>query len=320
MRAAAKTLFVIALLAPARALASPADADHAAALESFRRGTQLVEAGKLQDAVDAFRDALEREPASVGARLDLADCYEKIGAPASAWREYVIAEAYARRAADARQAMARSSAAGLEARLLVVKLVGPAPAAMEVRVDGDLLAEEIGHQGSFALSPGRHRVELTLRGKRPISAEVAGAASETRAIAIAFEDQPRASPVPPEPAPSAPPPRASAQKTWGFVLGAVGVAGVGVGAAFGGIALGKRSLLEAESRDPSVGSARFYSDRLNADTLAAVSTAGFIAGGVALAAGVTLLVTAPANGRGAWLRVGPSVGDGGAGVLAVGGF
>ncbi len=311
-------LLLLFLLAPTPALAAPPDADHAAAVESFRRGTQLVEAGKLQEAVDAFRDALQREPASVGARLDLADCYEKIGAPASAWREYVITGAYARKAGDAREAMARSSAAALEARLLVVKLVGPASSATQIHIDGDPVAEEIVARGSFAVSPGRHRVEITEPGKRPISVDLGGAAGETRALAIAFESEPP--PARAHAEPRVPAARGSAQTTWGLLLGGVGLAGVGVGAAFGGLALSKRSTLESESHDPSVGSTRFYGDRSNADTLAAVSTAGFIVGGVALAGGIALLATAPSASPVGTIRLAPGVGRDGAGVIAVGEF
>jgi hypothetical protein len=317
MRATGVSLCV--LLATAPAVAAPADADHAAAVESFRRGTQLVEAGRLQDAVDAFRDALQREPASVGARLDLADCYEKIGAPASAWREYVITSAYARKAGDAREGMARSSAAALEARLLVVKLVGPTSGALQIHVDGDPVAEEIVTRGSFAVSPGRHHVEITEPGKRPISVDLAGAGGETRALSIAFEPEPP-SPVRAHIEPRLPAPSSSTQPTWGFLVGGVGIAAVGVGAAFGGLALSKRSTLETESHDPSVGSTRFYSDRSNADTLAAVSTAGFIVGGVALAGGIALVATAPSASRVGSIRLAPSVGRDGVGVLAVGAF
>jgi hypothetical protein len=316
MRGPAKlVLFAFAafatLLAARPAVAAPSsDSDHAAAVESFRRGTQLVEAGKLQEAIDAFRNALLREPASVGARLDLADCYEKIGAPASAWREYVVAESYARRAGDARQAVARSSAAGLEAKLFVVTLAGEAPAAMEVHVDGDSIPPPIVARGSVALAPGRHRFELTAPKKRPVSAELVGSGGETRALAILFENErspmPLAAEETPEPARAA----ASPQRTWGFVLGGVGVAGVGAGAVFGALALGKRSSLQAESHDSSIGSARFYADRSNADTLATVSTVAFIAGGLALAGGIALVALAPTRRAGAtqlargWIRVG----------------
>jgi hypothetical protein len=316
MRGASVLLFVLLVTAPA--VAAPPDASHAAAIESFRRGTQLVEAGKLQDAVDAFRDALQHEPASVGARLNLADCYEKIGAPAPAWREYVVAAAYARKAGDAREALARSSAAALEARLVVVKLVGPTSSAMEVHVDGDPVGEDIVARASFAVSPGRHRIEIIEPGKRPISVDLAGAAGEIHALTIAFEPEP---PPAPAGAPAEPSPHAgSAQRTWGFVLGGLGIAGAGVGTAFGGLALSRKSTLETESHDPSVGATRFYDDRTNASTLATVSTAGFIVGAIALGTGIALVATAPSTGPVGSLRVAPSVGGGSAGVVAGGEF
>jgi hypothetical protein len=316
----ARSVFAVALLVSAPSFAATTDANHSAAVESFRRGTQLVEAGKLQEAVDAFRDALQREPASVGARLDLADCYEKIGTPASAWREYVIAEAYARKAGDARQSMARTSAAGLESRLLLVRLLGPnASAPVELRVDGDLVAEEIVRRGSIAVAPGQHRVALAAPGKKPLSEEITGAAGETRALAVVLEDEVSLPPpVRDEPAPASP--AASSQKTWGLVLGGAGLAALGAGAVFGGVAVGKKSSLEAESNDPSVGAARFYGDRSNADNLATVSTVSLITGGVALAAGVVLVATAPRSRQSGWLRFAPSVGRGAVGAMATGEF
>ena len=214
--------------------------------------------------------------------------------------------------------MARSSAAGLEARLFVVRLEGKGPPGMALQLDGDPVAEEIVARGSFALAPGRHHLEMTAPGKRPTSVELTGAAGETRALTVALEDAPPPSSARIEESSGAAPPRLSAQKTWGFVLGAVGIAGLGVGGVFGGLALAKRLTLESESLDPSVGSARFYSDCSNADMLAAVLTAGFIAGGVALAAGATLLATAPTGKRSGWIRVGPYVGGGGTGLVAGG--
>ena len=320
MPSPARSVFAVALFLSAPTFAAT-DADHAAAVESFRRGTQLVEAGKLQDAVDAFREALQREPASVGARLDLADCYEKMGAPASAWREYAIAEAYARKAGDTRQSMARSSASALEGRLLLVRLLGGnASVAVELRVDGDLVAEEIVRRGSLAVAPGRHHVAITAPGKKPLSEEISGNAGETRAMAMVLESEsPQPPPARDEP-PPAPPQAPSSQKTWGLVVGGAGLAAIGAGTVFGAVAVAKKSSLESESHDPSVGSARFYSDRSNADALATVSTVSLIAGGASLVAGIVLVTTAPASRRAGWVRVAPSVALGGAGAVAVGEF
>src|SRR5271170_6431312 len=151
----------LSLAVSAPALAVPPEAEHEAAVESFRRGTQLGEAGPRESAIDAFREALRHEPASVGARLDLADCYEKIGSPASAWTQYAIADAYARKENDPRQAMARTSGAHLEAKLFLLTLSGPRPEGMELRADGDSIGPEIVARGELALAPGRHRIDLT---------------------------------------------------------------------------------------------------------------------------------------------------------------
>jgi hypothetical protein len=137
--------------------------------------------------------------------------------------------------------------------------------------------------------------------------EIAGGAGEARTVAIAFQDE--------SPLPSGPPAPAevqsSSQRTWALVLGGVGVAGVAAGAVFGLVASAKKTTLEQESTNPSIGAARFGSDLADAKAFATVSTVAFAAGGVAVAAGVTLWVTgvtAPsprASVSGLRLRIGP---------------
>jgi hypothetical protein len=305
----------LSLAVSAPALAVPPEPEHEAAVESFRRGTQLVEAGHLESAIDAFREALRHEPASVGARLDLADCYEKIGSPTSAWREYTIAEAHARKANDPRREMARSSRAHLEASLLLVTFTGKQSPGTELRVDGDPVGEEILERGSLAMAPGRHRLVLTAPEKKPLAIDVAGAAGETRLVAIAF-DIDRQPPAAEEPRRISPTPR----KTWAIALGAIGIGGIALGAVAGVVALADKSNLEGESHDPSVGSTRFYSDRSTAGTFANVSTAAFIGGGLVLGAGVGLYFLSPSpQPRAIRAAVGP-IGAGTSGITVAGSF
>ena len=306
---------VLSLVVSGPALAAQPEGEHERAIESFRRGTQLVEAGQLQSAIDAFREALRHEPTSVGARLDLADCYEKIGSPASAWREYAIAEAHARRANDARREMARSSGAHLQASLLLVTLTGPRAKGLELRVDGDPIAEEIVGRGSLAVAPGRHRVVLSAPEKRPLALDVSGAAGETRVVAIAFADEP-----PPSPREEPHGTGSSERRTWGIALSAVGLGGIALASVAGAIALADKSSLEREAHDASVDSTRFYADRATADTFANVSTGAFVVSGVALAAGVSLYLLAPSS-RPTAVRaaIGPIAG-GSTGVLVAGTF
>jgi tetratricopeptide (TPR) repeat protein len=294
------------------ARASPPVAEHAAAVESFQRGTTLVEAGKMQEAIEAFRDALQHEPASVGARLNLADCYEKIGSPASAWREYTLAESYAQRANDPRRALARSSAALLEPRLLVVALDGRGAPGASIRIDGEPVAPEILMAGTIAVAPGTHRLDAVASGKKRIARDVSGAAGEKRSFAL--EDEPR------EPSADAGPGAWSKQRTWGLVVGGVGLAGLALGAVAGGVAMAKKSTLEDEQHDPTVGAQRFNAQRATAGTLATTSTVGFIAGGMGLAVGATLYLTAPTS-SGPAVRVGILRGDASSTlVLVVGSF
>jgi hypothetical protein len=300
---------VIATSRPANA-ATP-EAEHAAAIESFRRGTLLVERGNLQDAIEAFREALQHEPSSVGARLDLADCYEKVGAPAPAWREYTLAEGYAQRANDARRTLARSSAAHLEPRVLLVTLSGQATTTMRVRADGEAVADEIVARRTFALAPGSHRVEITAPGKRDLALDVTGRAGETRAIEVALVDDAPASRAPPSASGDASTIASadSSQKTWGLVLGGLGLAGIAAGSVTGLMAASKKTALESEATDPAIGPSRFYADRTTAKTFALVSTASFIAGGVGLAAGSILFLTAPSSrDRSARVLVRPTLG------------
>jgi hypothetical protein len=294
----------VALALAAPASAASRDEEHAAAVESFQRGTQLVESGKLQEAIEAFRAALVHEPGSVGARLNLADCYEKVGAPAQAWRQYALAAIHAAEASDSRVAVARASAAHLESQLVKLSLSLPPARSVELRLDGEPVEPELVRTGGLAIASGRHRLEATAPGKSPVIQEIAAGVGEARTVAIVFQDE---SPLPSRPSAPVEAP-SSGQRTWALVLGGVGVAGVAAGAVFGLVASSKKTTLQQESTNPSIGAARFGSDLAKAKTFATASTVAFAAGGVAVAAGVTLWVTAPsprASVSGLRLRIGP---------------
>jgi hypothetical protein len=87
----------------------------------------------------------------------------------------------------------------------------------------------------------------------------------------------------------------SGQRTIGWVVGGVGVAGVAAGAVFGLLAMSKWSASKNDCSTatscPNVESARSEHD--DASTFGNVSTATFAVGGVGLAVGAVLLLTAP---------------------------
>jgi hypothetical protein len=102
--------------------------------------------------------------------------------------------------------------------------------------------------------------------------------------------------LPPPPPPEAPDTgRGKAQRIAGIVVGSAGIAGIGAGAAFGGIAMSKQ---KASNADGHCDASNFCDNtglslRREAITFAIISTVGLIAGGALVAGGVIILLTAP---------------------------
>ncbi len=105
---------------------------------------------------------------------------------------------------------------------------------------------------------------------------------------------------PPKPKPEEPAASSrSSRKTLAYAVGGVGVVGLGVGTVFGLMASSKKS----ESNDMGHCDANSVCDPIGktarnaALTDASVSTVAFIVGGLAVAAGVVLYVTAPTDAK-----------------------
>jgi hypothetical protein len=123
--------------------------------------------------------------------------------------------------------------------------------------------------------------------------------------------------VPPQTEPT----RSSPLKTAGLVVGAVGVAGLGVGAVFGILAISKNSSANNDHCGAAFGGTNHcdptgISLRSDAVNFGNVSTISFIAGGVLAAGGASLWLFAPSTS----VQAGPTVGDGGAGLTVRGTF
>ena len=135
------------------------------------------------------------------------------------------------------------------------------------------------------------------------------------------------SPAQPPPAPTpattagAPSGGSRPWKTVGWILGGVGVVGLGVGAAFGLMAMSDRNNANCGTGDNATWGSN-YCDAgpiSSAKSAAGVANIGFIGGGVLIAGGLVLVLTAPGSHEGAaTLKLAPMVGTGHGG-LAVGG-
>ena len=83
MRAA----LVLAVLAVLAVATSPARADKTEATKLFEQGRALLVAGKVEQACPLFEKSFALERA-VGTELNLADCDERLGHLADAWRMF----------------------------------------------------------------------------------------------------------------------------------------------------------------------------------------------------------------------------------------
>jgi hypothetical protein len=286
MRSAATTLLAVALcLSVARSSA----AGSPEMLRAFEEGRALVRQGDYELAAKKFLESIAHEP-SVGAFLNLGDCYERLGRPAAARRRFLEAAALAEGNDAARATEARGRAAKLEAavgRITWRRQPGSPP---EVTVDG----EAVSVQADAVVDPGVHAVAIRWSSGEARRTGVSVTAGASVAVDL---DEPRKDVVLP-PAPAQGVDSGPSTLQWvGIVTAVVGVAAMSAGVVFGIVAAGKRSDLSDRCPDyprcPSGERPFVESDFDDARTSADLSTGLLAAGAVLTAAGVVLWITAP---------------------------
>jgi len=309
--------FAIAIAAQAPP-ASAQTADAAAALTLFEEGRQLAARGSYREACPKLLASYAMVQ-KLGTLLNLADCYERSGKTASAWVRFTEATTIAERAGQQERAeFARTHADALGPRLsrLIITVVAPPPEGLEVKRDGTTIDPAV-FGTAVPVDPGTHVLEARAPHKRTwtTSIELEPNAVTARAITITIPSLELDSAPPDAPAvaavaagPPSAPARSSGvssladsrpdgtQRTWAFVLGGVGAAGLVASVVGGLVARGEY----ATSNDAGgcVGNActqRGLDDRSSASTTAAASTGFFIGGALLLATGVVLYLTAPSS-------------------------
>lgn len=331
------TLVTASIVAARRAhAADPAEAATAQVL--FDEAKKLAAAGQYAVACPKFVESQRLDP-SGGTILHLAICHSSEGKTATAWTEFNEAVSIARRDGRAdREQAAKGYLATLTPKLstLTIALSPEAKAqAATVQRSGTKLSDaQLGI--AIPLDPGEHEVTASAPGKRPWSAKIklepAGGTQVLTIPGLAPGDDPPASAVitpavgTPAPhaddlRPAAPPvdggsaDRRAPQRTVGWVVGGVGIVGLGVGGVFLLSAVSsadKRN--EAAAAGDAEGSRSHHEDAKSAQKL------GLVVGGVglvALGAGVVLVLTAPSKTTTA-VRVGarPVAGGGAAWLTA----
>jgi hypothetical protein len=285
-------LIVVTLGVPVAAHAQQAAAD--ALFDSARAS---MTKGDFANACEQFRASDKLDPA-VGTELNLADCEEKRGHVASAWELYrTVSDKLSE--SDERLAFARSRAQTLQARVprLTLSLAADAPKDSTVR-DGNVDLGSAAFGVALPLEPGAHELVVSAPGFEARTFQLQLAEGEARALSVAPGNRAAAAPA------SAPPSLAkepvkreesadsgSSRRTLGFVLGGVGVAGLGAGAVAGLLSIGKQHTVSAECQPDKSCTSAGVSAAHSGRTLELVSNIGWVVGAGALGVGAYLLLT-----------------------------
>ncbi len=318
----------------------------------FREGQKLLEERRYGEACPKFEAAYKKDQ-QLGTLLNLAYCHKEQGATWVAWVEFKEAEGKATELKrNDRRDFARQRMAELEKSLARV-IVEPQQKVelTEVLVE-DRRVPEAERGVVFAAEPGERKLTFRARGKkqvvklvtitksdRPQRIAVPPMVEDREADVVVQETSPTPESKPePRPAPS-PPPRGeetesggSGQKTVAFILGGVGLVGIGVGTATGLMTLSNACTRNAKDENPN-GCPNNQEGRdktRQGETTGMISNVSFGVGGAALVAGLVLYLTAPSAKASAAMSVGgaaksaqtrvrvtPEIGSGWAGLRGV---
>jgi len=311
---------VLVALASGQAHADRAD-------QLFKKGKRLLAEKRYAEACSAFEDSDRLDP-GIGAKLNVARCYQEWGKLATAWRWFSDAETMAKEAKDDRAVKIHGLIEELDPSVPRLTIKAPRDAdtaGIVVKLDGvDLDVAGLGAERR--VDPGPHQIEYVIAGARQsktIPAE-RGASSEVtldlpRAAAAARKR--RAS----EPAVEAAGDAGRTRRLAGLGVSAAGVVALGVASV---VAIGARS----DYRNAIASKCRGAADMCDADGVTAthdarhranIATLVSIGGAAAIAGGLVLYFTAPRGGAPSTehaLYLAPSVGSDGGGVVFGGAF
>jgi hypothetical protein len=289
-------------MAPREAFANPV----AEAL--FKEARALLKAGEVDKACRKFAESQRLDPTS-GTLLNTAACHEQQGKSATAWSEFLAAA----RLAEARDEKGRSGEARRRASLLEPKLSyltiviqEGGPSVVIKRNDEMIDAATFGSR--LPIDPGDYVVtaeaagHITFRTSALVKPDGADVKIDIPPLTLepkeVSETLPplKLTPAPP-PLPQEPPKTSSTRRTVGFVTGGAGLAALGVGAAFGVMALS--SYAKADDACPThVDCPQQVAVRHDrAVTQAWVANIGMGAGIASLAASSYLLFLAPSKAK-----------------------
>jgi hypothetical protein len=308
-----------ALSAPQISRADNPSAPSPEAVAFFDEGRRLMAAEDYAGAIPKLEQSL-KATRTVGALLNLGRCYEQVGRIASAWATYRAGASLARELHDAREADGNRFAEAVRGKVSTLTIDAHAVdgvTGLEMTLDGVALGAAARGE-AVPIDAGMHVVEASAPHKKKATTSVEVGKDGARAtLAIPpLEDAPDSTQAPG----SVLEQPSSTQRTVGLALGIGGLALTAAGAATGAMAISKHNQATAScSTYPDHCSSTGAADAPNHDsqTFATLSTVGFIGGGVLIAAGVVLFLSAPsaAPSTGTF-HVAPWIGSRGGGAAA----
>jgi tetratricopeptide (TPR) repeat protein len=273
--------------------------DAAAAEVLFREGRKAQENNDHQEACQKFGESQRLDPAP-GTLMNLATCEEKLGKLASAWQHWREA-LDTLPPGDARAAFAKGRVRELESklpRLTVVLTADEANGARVFRDDVELGRASLG--AALPVDPGSHTVTVMASGHRPESVGFSMAEGEERKLEV--------HPGAVELDSAATDDDGARSRNLGWVLGGLGVLGLGTAVLTGALLANANSLVEADCPNKMCRTQAGVDAASSGQTLLVVNGAAWIAGGLGLGVGAYLILSngPPTSSTGLVPAVGPN--------------
>jgi hypothetical protein len=294
-------LAVVGMGARAAAAEPSSSGNSVAAQALFDEAKRLMQQGDAASACPKFEESQRLEP-GVGTKLNLANCYERIGRTASAWILFLEVESDTKRNGQTeRQTMAHNRASALQPKLSRVTIDVPQPNRVEgLSVERDGVEVGAAQWGlSIPVDPGSHTIQAHAPGKKDWQTTITVPAdASTQAVSVPLlENAPIAetSATPNASHSSSGKPASHVQRNASYVALGIGGAGVIIGSIFGLRAVSKNNqsnTADCQGNDCLRGSAGAQ-DRTDARSAGNISTVAFAIGGAAVATGLVLFFTEP---------------------------
>jgi tetratricopeptide (TPR) repeat protein len=282
-------------LAAAPASAQSAESQAAEAL--FRQAKALLERGELAAACEKFAASQALEP-GLGTLLYLGDCYERAGRFASALATFQEAADLAKQRDDApRLRLAQVRVSALEPRAPTLEIRnGPAPQGVDLQITvGGVPLPRADLGRAVPRDAGSYEIRFSAPGHEPFVAQIdlknADAVVVTIPRLVPLQSPAGASARSPEPDV----PQDSTQRTVAWVVGGTGAALAVTAGVFAVLAAGKNSdsKNDCDSANENRCGPTGVGLRDDAKDLANLATVFGVLGGVGVAGGIVLYISAP---------------------------